>query len=326
MSLSRSQLESMNPSALHSLADQVGSVHNSLAEQVQSHEQISRNLNEGWRGTAADRAAGDVDDHLAKMRSNAEGVAQLRTALSNAGNELTSARSNVLNSVSQLESNGFRVGQDWSVQDASGKKGMQRSYLQRDGVSQLRDALTGLDQAQEGAGRAMQAALEGIKPVDSKDAMMFGPRSPAKDEPEVPAACAAQKKEYDAAIAEREQLTLAGPGEATKGPAAVAAHNEKVMKNAERGAVAKSALNLCIEKNSGGGRRPGRNPTQDKRLQPGEIKKLKKAGIDPEKLKGDKRTGQLDLFKDEEGNIYIKPKDGSGPGEPTGININNIGN
>ena len=173
MSLSRSQLEAMNPSVLHSLADQVGSVHNSLAEQVQSHEQISRNLSEGWRGTSADQAAGDVDDHLAKMRSNAEGVAQLRTALSNAGNELISARSSVFNVVSQLESNGFRVGQDWSVQDASGKKGMQRSYAQRDGVARLRDSLTGFDQAQEGAGRATQAALGMIGPVSSKAPMQF---------------------------------------------------------------------------------------------------------------------------------------------------------
>jgi len=46
--------------------------------------------------------------------------------------------------------------------------------------------------------------------------------------------------------------------------------------------------------------------------------------IDPEALKGGKRTGRLDLFKDRKGNIYVKPKDGSGPGDPTGININDL--
>ena len=60
----------------------------------------------------------------------------------------------------------------------------------------------------------------------------------------------------------------------------------------------------------------------DKKLTPGEIKKLKGKGIDPEALKGGKRTGRLDLFKDKNGNILVKPKDGSGPGDPTGININ----
>jgi len=66
----------------------------------------------------------------------------------------------------------------------------------------------------------------------------------------------------------------------------------------------------------------GRNPAQDKRLTPGEIRKLKESDIDPEELKGGRKTGSLDLFKDKDGNIYIKPKNGSGPGESTGININ----
>lgn len=62
--------------------------------------------------------------------------------------------------------------------------------------------------------------------------------------------------------------------------------------------------------------------SQDKKLTPGEIKKLKGKGIDPEELKGGKSTGARDLFKDKKGNVVVKPKDGSGPGDPTGININ----
>lgn len=64
--------------------------------------------------------------------------------------------------------------------------------------------------------------------------------------------------------------------------------------------------------------------SQDKKLSPEEIKKLKGAGIDPERLKGSKHTGALDLFKDKKGNIKVKPKDGSGPGEDTGINIKDL--
>jgi hypothetical protein len=56
-----------------------------------------------------------------------------------------------------------------------------------------------------------------------------------------------------------------------------------------------------------------------KKLSPGEIKKLKDKGIDPHNLKP---NSKYDLFKDKDGNIYVKPKDGSGPGDPTGININ----
>jgi hypothetical protein len=65
-----------------------------------------------------------------------------------------------------------------------------------------------------------------------------------------------------------------------------------------------------------------RNPAQDKKLTPGEIKKLKKAGYDPEELK-DFNAGR-DLFKDSKGNICVKPKNGKGPGDFLGININDL--
>jgi len=72
-----------------------------------------------------------------------------------------------------------------------------------------------------------------------------------------------------------------------------------------------------------------RNPAQDKRLSKGEIKKLQDNDIDPEQLKkdtvgGNPKTGGFDLFKDKNGDIYVKPSDGRGPGEPTGININKL--
>jgi len=59
---------------------------------------------------------------------------------------------------------------------------------------------------------------------------------------------------------------------------------------------------------------------QCKKLSPGEIKKLKDAGHDVHDLKP---NSKFDLFKDKNGNILVKPKNGVGPGEPTGININN---
>ncbi len=51
---------------------------------------------------------------------------------------------------------------------------------------------------------------------------------------------------------------------------------------------------------------------------------LERGGVDAEELKGGVRTGRLDLFKDKQGNIYIKPKNGKGPGEKIGLNINDF--
>jgi hypothetical protein len=64
-----------------------------------------------------------------------------------------------------------------------------------------------------------------------------------------------------------------------------------------------------------------KNAAQMKKLSPGEINKLKDKGIDPHNLKP---NSKYDLFKDKDGNIYVKPRDGSGPGDPTGININDL--
>jgi len=62
----------------------------------------------------------------------------------------------------------------------------------------------------------------------------------------------------------------------------------------------------------------------DKKLSDYEIEKLKKAGIDIHAEKGKKSASKKDLFKDGNGNIKVKPKDGSGDGEETGLNINNF--
>jgi len=68
-----------------------------------------------------------------------------------------------------------------------------------------------------------------------------------------------------------------------------------------------------------------RNPAQDKVLTKGEIGELEDAGYDVHELKGGKNASKYDLYKDRDGNIYVKPKGGRGPGDPTGININDLG-
>jgi len=37
-----------------------------------------------------------------------------------------------------------------------------------------------------------------------------------------------------------------------------------------------------------------------------------------------KENARQDLYKDKDGNIVVKPKGGNGPGEPTGLNINDF--
>jgi len=64
------------------------------------------------------------------------------------------------------------------------------------------------------------------------------------------------------------------------------------------------------------------NPEQMKKLGKGEIKKLKDAGVDIHDTKSEKNAGKRDLYKNKKGDIFVKPKGGKGPGDPTGLNIN----
>jgi hypothetical protein len=60
---------------------------------------------------------------------------------------------------------------------------------------------------------------------------------------------------------------------------------------------------------------------QDKRLSNSEIRALQDAGIDPH---DEKPNSKYDLFRRPNGDIVVKPKGGGGPGEPTGLNLNDI--
>ena len=70
-----------------------------------------------------------------------------------------------------------------------------------------------------------------------------------------------------------------------------------------------------------------RNWRQDKPLSKRDIARLKKSNENPHQIKKDivgKKGAQLDLFKDKKGNIFVKPKGGDGPGEPTHLYINSF--
>lgn len=78
---------------------------------------------------------------------------------------------------------------------------------------------------------------------------------------------------------------------------------------------------LLAQKLDDAGSGEGRNTAQDKKLTPGEIERLKKGGVDIHEVKGGKNASERDLYKDRSGNIYVKGKGGKGPGERTGLNL-----
>ncbi|WP_333251840.1 MULTISPECIES: polymorphic toxin type 33 domain-containing protein [unclassified Microcoleus] len=67
-----------------------------------------------------------------------------------------------------------------------------------------------------------------------------------------------------------------------------------------------------------------RNWRQDKLLTKQEIERLKTGEIDIHEIKNEENASKKDLYKDRDGNIYVKPKGGMSPCEPTDININDF--
>ncbi len=70
--------------------------------------------------------------------------------------------------------------------------------------------------------------------------------------------------------------------------------------------------------------KPDPKKPQDKKLTTGEIKRLEKGGYHPHDLKPRKKGSRYDLFKDKKGEVFVKPKKGNGPGDSTGLNINDF--
>ncbi|QIS11312.1 WXG100 family type VII secretion target [Nocardia arthritidis] len=165
MKLTRAQLEAVDPSALHGLATQVGNVHEELTQHAKTHEQIWHDLDDGWRGSAADSASDSLDNHMRRLRANAEGVEQLQTSVTSAAADLSTAKAKVLSTVAQLEANGFKVGNDWSIQDVSGANDTAWSESLQNNSVALRGALDGYEYAEKLAGQKIEAAYKNIQPV-----------------------------------------------------------------------------------------------------------------------------------------------------------------
>jgi len=69
---------------------------------------------------------------------------------------------------------------------------------------------------------------------------------------------------------------------------------------------------------------PNRNPTQDKKVPEDQLKKIfDQLGEDLHDIKG-KGSSRYDIFNDDKGNLYQKPKNGQGEGEPLNINMNDF--
>lgn len=90
------------------------------------------------------------------------------------------------------------------------------------------------------------------------------------------------------------------------------------------GAPLKTAVKAGAKKVAKESVKAKRNPAQDKMLSKQEIKKLDAHEIKQEVLGKKAPIARYDLYKDNVGNIYVKPKGGKGSGEPTGYNINDF--
>jgi hypothetical protein len=106
-----SAVEASQPGRLLSAADEVGAQLSQLTSLIATQRDAVTQLRDGWSGQAADAAIARAVQHLANQEALRDQMQILQDVLTSGGGQLDSARSALLDMVSQLR------GQGWDISD-----------------------------------------------------------------------------------------------------------------------------------------------------------------------------------------------------------------
>ncbi len=109
MATSISAVEASQPQRLVSAAADVGTRAAQLDTLIQTQRQSVTKLRSGWAGTAADAAVTRGEQNLASQEELRDKLRTLQSVMASGGGQLTSARTALLDMVSQLRSRGWQV-------------------------------------------------------------------------------------------------------------------------------------------------------------------------------------------------------------------------
>ena len=108
-------VEASKPEVLTQTATALGQTASSLSTQIDTQRATIDGLRDKWQGPASDAAIAKAQPALSKMQDIHDALGRTQTVLQQGGAALTQTRTNVLNTVNQLQGQGWQVGPDGSV-------------------------------------------------------------------------------------------------------------------------------------------------------------------------------------------------------------------
>jgi hypothetical protein len=107
-----SAVEASEPGRLLSAADEVGAQLAQLDSLIATQRDAVAQLRDGWSGQATDAAIARAEQHLATQEALRDQLQILQGVLASGGGQLDSARSALLDMVSQLRGQGWQISDD----------------------------------------------------------------------------------------------------------------------------------------------------------------------------------------------------------------------
>lgn len=109
------QVEAANPDCLTQSGADLGRSTSGLRDRIRQQQTTLTRLESGWQGSASDAAIAKATPTLAQMQRMQEAMTKLQATLQQGGTQLTQSRTNVLQTVSQLQQQGWQVAPDGGV-------------------------------------------------------------------------------------------------------------------------------------------------------------------------------------------------------------------
>jgi hypothetical protein len=192
------QVEGSRPDSLIESGAELGRSASGLNDRITAQRATLDSLKAGWQGTASDAAIAKATPTLAQLRRVHEAMTRLQTTLTDGGGALSQTRTNILQTVSQLQQQGWQVSPDGSVSVRPGSSldqyarvspvnAMKVAQLAASGSATVKTQLASFDTADRQLGQHLRSAVAGL---NGRPQNFWGgdplPQTPADTGPKIP--------------------------------------------------------------------------------------------------------------------------------------------
>ncbi|WP_110817738.1 alpha/beta hydrolase [Mycolicibacterium peregrinum] len=197
MTVTVEQVKASQPDALTRAGAQMEAAAAAYQTQIDRQQANLDKLKSGWQGTASDAAIADGQKTLEQMRRVHEAMVRVQAPLQAGGAQLTQIRSSVLQTVAQLEGQGWQVASDGTVSVRPGSaldfyarlspvNALMVRMLAVRNTAAVKKLLAQFDAADQQTDEAVRQAVAGLTNSPGSGAGGGAPTPGDKAEPQIP--------------------------------------------------------------------------------------------------------------------------------------------